>query len=255
MNRLEFNNYFYNEDKSFILKLYDKMVLAEKSGGCIFTNEFYPPNLWCKLQEIAPKFNIYVHSYGGSEDSEKRMVAFYNYDVEQFPIKLMKIHNKSKFSTLEHKDYLGAIMSLGIKREKLGDLIVDNDDCYFSVYEDICEYLKSNISQIGKNPCTIEEVSDFSNIPGPAFKDEVIISTSYRLDCVTSALTGLSRTKCLNMISAGKVLLNYIVETHKDKVVSENSIITIRGYGKFKVLDSDSNTGSGRFKINVKKYV
>jgi RNA-binding protein YlmH len=257
MNKNDFTNYFYDEDRSLVLKLYDKITLAEKGGSCIFTNEFYAPNLWNKLQEIVSKFNLHMEAYGGFSDSEKRMVAFYTYDIEAFPIRLMKIQNKSKFSSLEHKDYLGAIMSLGIRREKLGDLIVDvdKDCCYFSVSDDIVEFILSNLDQIGKNPCEIEEVFNFDNIPGPKLKDLLIVSTSNRLDCITSSLTGLSRTKALTMIASSKVLLNYIVETKKDKVVLEGSIVTIRGYGKFRVLDCVGSSGSGRLKINVKKYV
>lgn len=255
MNKNEFINYFYDEDKALVLKLYDKMLLAEKSKSCIFTNEFYAPNLWSKLQNVAPRFNVLVNSYGGFSDSEKRMVAFYTYELDEYPIKLLHIQNKSRFSTLEHKDYLGALMSLGIRREKLGDLIADKEDCYFSVCEDICEYIETNVNQIGKNPCFVEEVSNFDNVPGPTLRDGVITSTSYRLDCITSALTGLSRTKCLTMISSSKVLLNYMVEDHKDKIVEEGSVVTIRGYGKYKILECVGNSGSGRLKINIKKYV
>ena len=257
MNKSDFTKYLYDEDRSLVLKLYDKIMLAEKSGSCIFTNEFYAPNLWNKLQEIVYKFNIHMETNGGFSDSEKRMVSFSTYNSEAFPIRLMKIQNKSKFSRLEHKDYLGALMSLGIKREKLGDLIVDADKdcCFFSVSDDVVEFVLSNLDHIGKNPCSIEEVFSFDNIPGPNLKDLLIVSTSSRLDCITSSLTGLSRTKALEMISSSKVLLNYIVETKKDKVVAEGSIITIRGYGKFRVLDCASTSGSGRLRINVKKYV
>jgi RNA-binding protein YlmH len=255
MNKNEFLNFFYEEDKSHILKVYDKITLAEKSGACIFSTEFYSPNIWSKLQELSINIGISFESFGGFIDSERRLIAFFSSELDSFPIKMIKIINKSKFSRLEHKDYLGAMMSLGVKREKLGDLVVKENSCYAAVCEDIYDYVKASLTQIGKSPCDIEEISDLDNIPAPEFKNEIIIATSYRLDCIASAITGLSRTKCLSLISSGKVLVNYVVESQKDRIIFNNYTVTIRGYGKYRILDTVGNSGSGRLKINVNKYI
>jgi RNA-binding protein YlmH len=254
MEKSEFLNYMMNEDKSMLLKIYDKMLLAERTGQCIFSNEFYPPNLWSKLHNAALKFNIKMDSYGGFEESERRMVAFYTYDLMSFPLKIININNKSKFTTLGHRDYLGALMSLGIKREKMGDLIVSDDSSFIAVCEDVSSYIEDNLISIGRCPCLIEEIFDFENLPKPSFKNIVVISTALRLDCITSALTGLSRSKCMDLVSGGKVLLNYNIEVEKDRLVSENSIVTIRGYGKYRIDSIAGKSSSGRLKLNVRKY-
>jgi RNA-binding protein YlmH len=188
-------------------------------------------------------------------DSERRMVVFCNETVEGFPIKLIKITNKSKFTKLEHRDYLGAMMSLGVKREKIGDFVIQGNSCYVAICEDIYEYIINNLTAIGKCPCEIVEELDFCGLPSIEYKDETIIATSQRLDCIVSSLTNLSRSKAILLINGGKVLLNYEEIVEKDKVVQLGSTITIRGFGKYRIVDIAGNSNSGRLKINVKKYI
>jgi RNA-binding protein YlmH len=254
MDKSEFLNYMGNEDKSMLLKIYDKMLLAERTGQCVFLNEFYPPNLWNKLYNTAIRFNIKMASFGGFDESERRMVAFYTYDLMPFPVRIFNIINKSKFTSLEHRDYLGAIMSLGLNREKMGDLVVSDNSSFIAVSEDVSAYIKDSLQNIGKCPCSVEEVFDFEKLPRPNFKNLVVISTSLRLDCIASALTGLSRNKSIDLINGGKVLLNYNVEVEKDRIVNENSILTIRGYGKYRVDGIAGKSSSGRLKLNIRKY-
>lgn len=254
MEKSEFLSYMGNEDKSMLLKIYDKMLLAERTGQCIFLNEFYPPNLWSKLSNVALKFNIKMDSFGGFEEGERRMVAFYTYDLMTFPLQIINIVNKSKFTKLEHRDYLGAIMSLGLNREKMGDLIVSDNSSYIAVSEDVSDYIRDSLVNIGKCPCSAEVVFDFEKLPKPSFRNLVVISTSLRLDCITSALTGLSRSKSIDLVSGGKVLINYNVEVEKDRIVNENSIVTIRGYGKYRIDGIAGKSNSGRLKLNIRKY-
>ena len=246
------------DDKNFISNIYDKITLSLKSGKVIFSNEFYTPDVWKKLLELSTKLGINVSSYGVFEESERHMVCFSSNQVldhYHYPIKLVKIVNKSKFTNLTHKDFLGALMSLGINREKLGDLITEENTCYCAMCEDIFEYVSDKLTSIGKCPCTLIDVVDQEEIPTPKLVDQVIIATSYRVDSIVSAISGISRNKCLSLINSGKVLLNYEVITEKDRLVNMNSVITLRGFGKYRILGTNGNSGSGRLRINMKKYV
>lgn len=247
-----------SEDKNFISNIYDKITLSRKSGKVVFSNEFYTPDVWKKLQELSTKLGINVSSYGVFEESERHMVCFFsNQELNRYdyPIKLVKIINKSKFTKLAHKDFLGALMSLGINREKLGDLITEENTCFCAMCEDIYDYVSNRLTSIGKCPCTLVDIVDREEIPKPKLVDQVIIATSYRVDCIVSALSGISRNKCLSLINSGKVLVDYEVVTEKDRLVNMNSVITLRGYGKYKILGTNGNSGSGRLRINMKKYV
>jgi RNA-binding protein YlmH len=255
MNKEDFLKLLRDVDKAVASKIYDKMILAGKTGKAIFTNEFYPPNIWSKLSNANSVIKLKVFTYGIFEEAERRVIAFSEEEPAYYPVKLIEIKNKSKFSLLEHKDYLGALMSLGVKREKMGDLVLDGDKCYGAVYEEVCEYIEGNLDLIGKSPCSIREIKEIVEIPKAKFEDKVIISTSYRLDSVVSALCGLSRNKAVEIIGSGKVLVNYTSVFEKDYAIHSDDVLTVRGVGKYRFKETIGSSGSGRLKIIVRKYI
>ncbi len=254
MNKEEFLEYLGEKDTSAIAA-YKKLSLAKQCSYEIFTNEFYTPNIWSKIKKMSSKFSINVETWGGFEEAERRIIGFNLEDKSHYPISIIEIVNKSKFILLEHKDYLGAIMSLGIKRNKLGDLVVNENRCFAAVFQDIADYICMNLSSIGKCPCEVVVVNDFYSLPAAKFEKLVTIVSSVRLDCVIAGLCNLSRSKAEQVIKSGKVLLDYSEALEKNKEVSFGNVITIRGYGKYKVGEILGNTAKGRIKIEIKKYI
>lgn len=260
MNKKEFIATIDIDEKNVLSNVYDKIQLAQKINKSIYLSEFYSPQLWRKLNNISHLLNCKIESYGVFKESERRMLCILDKDEKQeefqYPLELIKIKNKSSFSKLSHSDYLGALMSLGLKREKFGDLIVDEDICYVPICSDIYLYVKDNLCKISNSPCSIE-VLDLNNITIPEYKflEKVVTSTSRRIDCVVASICGISRNLSVDLIKKGNVLLDYQKINNKDKVVSEDSTITIRGYGKFKILQDIGKTKKDRCKISVKKYI
>jgi len=254
-------NYFLNsiscEDKNLISSIFNKLQIAEKTNKVIFTNDFLSPSLWNQISTACEKYKIKSFANGIFEDADRRMVAFSTNDEPvMYPINLLKISNNSKFSTLGHKDYLGAMMSLGIKREKLGDLIIEDTICYAPVCSDISSYIINNLNTIGNCPCEVSE-HDYTSqeLPQRKFKERVIISTSLRLDGMVSAICNISRNSSVELISGGKILVNYFQCLKKDKVIKNSDTLTIRGYGKFKVAEIIGSTQKDRLKIAIKEYI
>lgn len=256
MDKKSFLNHIDYEDKNALSNLYDKIQLAEKISRPVFTNEFYPPNVWKTINAMKNIMGISVYTNGIFEDSERRVMAFSTEGIDFYPILLMRIENKSRFQELQHRDYLGAIMSLGIKREKFGDLIVNENSCYAAVCEDIFDYIRDNLTTIGKCPCKVEKMQalNLENI-SPRFERMAIHSTSLRLDCLISSICNVSRTKAVDLIQAGKVLIDYSEALEKDKTVEEGTVITIRGFGKYKLEEQNGSTQRGRLKLSLKKYI
>ncbi|WP_051541993.1 YlmH/Sll1252 family protein [Clostridium lundense] len=250
VNNVEF------DDKNRICNLYDKMLLSNKIGNTVFTDEFYPPNVWRRLEELRECIPVNIFSNGIFEEAERRIIAFSPQEVWHYPLELIKIINKSPFKSLTHREYLGSIMSLGIRRDKFGDLIVKDDICYLPLQDELKEYVIANLKNIGNCPCDVKIVDIYNeDIPQYNFQDLNIISTSNRIDCVLSGITNLSRSKALELISSGKVLMDYLPIKDKDKIVKEKSIITIRGFGKYKFVDKSGLTGSGRQRLLFKKFI
>ncbi|NMM61411.1 RNA-binding protein [Clostridium sp. P21] len=243
-------------DNNVVSSIYDKIILAQKINKVICTGEFYTPQVWKTIESLSEDIGINVYSYGVFEDAERRIIAFSNDNVLYYPVNLIKVKGKSKFNNLKHKDYLGAIMALGIKREKFGDLILSNDECYAAVHEEIVQYIKMNLTSIGKSKCTVDVLNICDcRIPKYDFQESVVNVSSLRIDCVVSTLCNIARGKAEELIRQGKVLVDYSDDFRKNKILKFSSIITIRGYGKFKIVEEIGWTNSGKVKILVKKFI
>ncbi|MFD3157423.1 RNA-binding protein [Haloimpatiens sp. FM7330] len=258
MNKDKFINSFNNADKIILSNIYDKIILANKIPKVIYCSEFYTPNIWKRLLEMRGSFNINTYCFGIFEESERRMLAFSNdfYSELEYPLDLLKIKLKSSFTNIKHKDFLGAILGLGIKREKLGDLILEGKTCYAAVSSDVSDYIIYNLQSIGSSPCLVQKVDmRESSIPCYDFEDKIIIMNSNRLDAFVSRLCNISRSKSVELIKNGKVLIDYACTNKKDVELRENFILTIRGYGKFKIDKQVGFTQKGKIKVLVKKFI
>ncbi|QGU95124.1 hypothetical protein GOM49_08490 [Clostridium bovifaecis] len=260
MNKKEFLNRIKYEDKVILSNIYDKILLREKTGKAVYVCEFYPPIVWKSLVNISEGLNCKIHTYGVFEESDRRLISILSKDetdnINDYPVDLIKIKNKSNFVDLKHADFLGALMNQGIKREKFGDLILEDQNCYVPVCKDISEFVKENLVRIGKNPCEIVSI-DTKNTKVPTYKFEKrnIVVTSMRLDSVVASICGISRNTSAEMIKKGLILLDYEKALQKDTYVDVESIITARGYGKFKIHEHIGKTQKDREKIIIKKYI
>lgn len=257
MNKSQFLNSVNIEDKNLLSNIYNKIQIAEKTDKIIFIDNFLPPAVWNQISNLCENYQTKLFTNGVFKNADRRMLSFSSYDEPIiYPISMLKISNKSKFSRLDHKDYLGAIMSLGIKREKLGDLIIQNDVCYAPVCNDISNYIINNLSKIKNCPCEVSEYDYILNdLPERKLLEKTIISTSFRLDSMVSAICNVSRSNSVELISKGKTLVNYFQCEKKDKVIKNNDTLTIRGYGKFMVADIIGSTQKGRLKVIIKQYI
>lgn len=253
MDKKQFFSLFNNIDEFDISKLYEKFQLARRAGIAIFTNEFYTPDVWSTLENLNLN-DLLIESYGIFPDSDRRVIGFNRSYYEEFPVKLIKIKCNTKFTKLAHKDYLGSIMALGIKREKLGEIILGDECAYVAIQEDMVDFLISSLNKIRNLTCKCTIVGDDKPLPEAKYEESVVISTSTRLDCIVAAIGNVSRSKATELVSQGKVLVNYICTTDKSHEVKENIKITIKGLGKFKICEISGITKSGRLKMTVYKY-
>ncbi|WP_026881288.1 YlmH/Sll1252 family protein [Clostridium akagii] len=256
MNKKEFLNTIHSDNESELSNIFEKIILAERTGSTVYTNEFYTPNIWRAVIRLQEHFGIYISSSGIFENSERHILAFSSKPLSYFPIKLIRIDNSSKFDKVAHKDYMGAILSLGISRNKLGDFVTIDNECYVASCEDIVYYIASNLTTIGRCPCKVSEYNPLMGaIPDIKFDDMNIIVTSLRLDCLVSGICNVTRSKSLALISSGSILSDYVTIREKNYSVKYGEVITIRGYGKFKIVTTNGNTGRERIRLLIKKFV
>lgn len=245
---------FLREDTEDVIKVYQAMSLAYNKGIPSFTKFFCKPNIWMYFIKNFSNNNFLVEAKGAFEECDRRILSFNNIYSIPFPYKIIKINNKSKFNNLSHKDYLGAIMALGIEREKLGDLRVIDNSAIVPVYDEVANYILYELKNVGKAPVSIEEITE-DNLPISNFLQGVIIVPSLRLDNVVSKLANISRGKAVDIIDSGKVLIDYSKSIDKSKEVKDGQRVTISGVGKFIIREIVGNTKSGRYKVKMNKFI
>ncbi|MCI6693137.1 MULTISPECIES: YlmH/Sll1252 family protein [unclassified Clostridium] len=246
---------FSEDDVNEAIKIYENYKLAFEKDITIFSNSFCPPNIWSFFQENCQNSDFKIVTNGLFEEAERRVIAFNNkYNID-YPIEALQIRNKSNFSNLRHKDYLGAILSLGIDRNKIGDVVVKDDRAYVPVMEDISSYILNNLASIGKSPVEISILYDLVDLPSIDFDEISINVQSLRLDSVVAKLANISRSKAIELLDSSKVLVNYVKSKDKSQELLKGTRLTIRGNGKYIVGDIIGETRSGKQRIIVKKYV
>lgn len=245
---------FLREDTEDVIKVYQAMSLAYNKGIPSFTKFFCKPNIWMYFIKNFSNNNFLVEAKGAFEECDRRILSFNNIYSIPFPYKIIKINNKSKFNNLSHKDYLGAIMALGIEREKLGDLRVIDNSAIVPVYDEVANYILYELKNVGKAPVSIEEITE-DNLPISNFLRGVIIVPSLRLDNIVSKLANISRGKAVDIIDSGKVLIDYSKSIDKSKEVKDGQRVTISGVGKFIIREIVGNTKSGRYKVKMNKFI
>ena len=242
---------FLKEDTEDVLKVYECMSLAYSKGIPMFTKFFCKLNIWLFFINKFNSNNFKVEAKGAFDECDRRILAFNNiYDIPM-PYMIVNFINKSKFNNLCLKVYLGAIMALGLEREKLGDLRVIDDFAIVPIYDEVADYVISELSSVGRAPVIVEEVFE-DNLPKCNYVEEIIIVSSLRLDSIVAKLAKLSRGKAIDLIDSGKVLVDYSKSSQKSKDIKTNQRITIGGTGKFIIGEIVGSTKSGKYKVKIK---
>ena len=178
-----------------------------------------------------------------------------NYDKIMQVIEILLPNNlKGEYT---HRDYLGGLMKLGIKREKIGDIVTFEEGAHIVILNDIIEYVKTNIENLtrfSKSEINIKSIEELHSIDIKTNTIQIIL-TSLRVDNVVAELVTTSRSKAEEIISSGRVFVNFENVIKNSKILQENDIITIRGKGRFKISNIERNTRKGRLVINVEQYV
>ena len=173
-------------------------------------------------------------------------------DIEQ-PIKFIQIDGNFKFRSVSHKDYLGSLLGLGIKREKIGDILIHEDFCQVVVSSDICDYIVMNLTKVATNSVKVKEINrEELKTSEKKYKDISFTVSSDRLDCVISGIYNISRQESLKYINAERVHLNYEKITSASKTVSSGDLISVRGKGRSEVVEIGGETRKGRTRVKAR---
>ena len=172
------------------------------------------------------------------------------------PYDIIKISGNFKFNKLSHRDYLGALLALGIKREKLGDIHVHEDCAYIIADKNVSHYIMFNLTSINKASITakIIDEDDFEESI-PSYQEKIITTSSRRADAVVSEIFNLSRTKIQEYILKERLYVDFELFTTNSREIKDGSLISLKGYGRAIFDEVISETKKGKMRARVKKVL
>ena len=197
--------------------------------------------------------------FGGYENAQRTMLAVFSADVKSvdpgsFPVSPITFHFR-KQDSLTHRDFLGAIMSLKVKRDAVGDILVGEGICVIFVKTEFASIMADEITKVGSVGVTASMGAP--EVLPQAFALVSVGGTvsSMRFDCIVALLTRLSREKASQMITDGLCQINHRECNRVSRELLKGDVISIRSFGKYIVEEIEGVTKKGRLKILIKKYM
>ena len=246
------------------IDLKNKMFkIIDKANGCLknydvrysdFLNPFEIENAKAILNS---NDNLKYTVDGGHEESERKIVFIYPFYMEYEDIseklRFIQIEGNFKFKSISHKDYLGSLLGLGIKREKIGDIIIHDNFCQVVVTFDICDFILMNLDKVARNNVKLKEISKSEIIYNPPnYKEVNFTVSSSRIDCIISGIYNISRQESGKLINNEKVQVNYEKVTSCSKEIKSESLISVRGKGRVLISNIGDLTKKGKIKVQGK---
>lgn len=250
----------------------DCLRMAER--GELVCGNFLTPAEITHLERLVKERGVAnrVFFFGGYADAERRRACFLpsyiaeldgereslaqQFFPDEFPSHAIKITGSGFGRELTHRACLGACLALGIERHTIGDIVIKDGCAVVFCTDKIAEFLISDLDRVGADKVTVDKFSaDADFCADRKFSDASDTVASDRFDCVVASLTKLSRERAQALIKSGVCEIDYAVCDRPDKSVPTPCTVSLRGYGKFKILCFDGQTKKGRLRLKAQKYV
>lgn len=203
-----------------------------------------------------------VALWGGHYDCSYVVAGFFpeeyqEYSMTLFPVTCICIKPvDTRYTTpLTHRDYLGAILNLGIERSMIGDIRIEEYNAFVFCKKEISSFIQEKLRMVKHTAVICSVIENIEEIPKQQFEVFYRSVASPRLDNVVAAMVGKARGKAAELITQGKVIVDSSERTSVSYLCKDGCIISVRGYGKFRLgIPEDSVTAKGKQKIQIYKY-
>lgn len=238
--------------------------LADKA----YQNSQYIFTSFLSMQEIDLYYRMerelsYVQTtlFGGTQDCERIMIRFGSEDlcgyVEPFPICCVEISPViEKFAEqLSHRDYLGALMNLGIERSMLGDIIIVEKTAFLFCTEKMSTYIIDNLDTVRHTHVKCRVTTEFPESTITKLERKSVLVSSQRIDGVVAKIFNLSRSQVIELFRAKKIFVNGRVCENNSGLLKIDDKVSVRGFGKFSYLGKSYETKKGKLSVEADVYV
>lgn len=245
------------EDISSFKKKINSYIKRAEEGNVCLTNFLDEAEI--SIVEELMKNNNYIEASSNGKiinaDRVRYIFSMYPIEEDDYKIKLYQIVYNKKFYDISHRSILGSLMSLGIKRDCIGDIIVKNNkDAFFACTEEIDPFILENFHSVARAAIQLKEV-DFPLESEIKYEDKTYFLSSLRLDVVVCAVYGFSRSEVLEILTNGDIYVNQVLNQNPSHILKQDDVISVRHKGKFKMNNIGGNSKSGRIITEIGKRV
>lgn len=261
MSHREIYEHFHPDEKAFVDRAWEWVERAAERHETKRT-DFLDPRQAHILFTLANRSSDaqVVLSGGGTQAERQRAIIAPDYkplEDEDMGIVVLDISSDDRrISELDHGDYLGALLGLGIKRDKIGDLHVSEEGCHVLIAEEIGDFLIGHMKQAHRIDVnvSVRPLSALREVKS-ALEEQTLSVASMRLDGVASDVFRLSRTKIIAPIKAGRCRVSWKPVEDPSFQLKAGDVVSMKGFGRFKVLEVEGVSKSGRIRVRVGKFV
>ncbi|HHU30119.1 MAG: YlmH/Sll1252 family protein [Bacillota bacterium] len=238
----------------------DHAARAEQKGKMQLT-DFLDPFQQRTADKVMHYFKgLKQVSWGGYASAERVRVLIFpakeQLSTADVPLAYAAITLGASDAGITHRDYLGALLALGLRREKIGDIIVLPDGAAQVVlHPEIISYVLANLQKVGKYNARVEEITAESlTIPAGRTREIMTTVASLRLDAVAGSGFGVSRSKMVPVIRAGHVKVNWQSAKNAGMAVKAGDVISVAGRGRIEIAEILGESKKGRIRLLLKKH-
>ena len=236
-----------------------ELALRAMHSRCPCFTRFLEPSMENEARHAAAQAEVRVEFFGGFDEAERRIAAFYTDDAPEaweFPLSCLEIKWNPKYASPGHRDLLGAVMGLGLERDSIGDIALSEREgsAYLFVHQDVEKYVSANLESAGRAGVKTAPLKDEMKIKPPEGQEIRATVPSERMDAVLAAGLKISRNEAQKLISSGMVKRNHLEELRGDVRLEDNDLLSVRGYGRMKIILFDGLTRKGRLVVRLFRY-
>ena len=257
-----FYAHFHPDEKAFVDRVQEWLSRTLTQHEIRRTDFLDPRQQSIVVSLINRESDISYRFDGGDAEAErKRAIIAPDYiDVtyEDAELAVIEVTSPSeKFAELDHGDFLGALVGLGIKRDKLGDIFVHPTFCHIVTTKEMASYLDIHLRQVHRVNVFTAILPIASLVPIHSEMEQLQFTvSSLRLDAIASDAYRISRAKIVEPIKAGKCRVNWKQEEDPSKLLKTGDVVSLKGLGRFKIVSiSDTTTKKGKIRVEIGKYI
>lgn len=248
-----------SEDEKLKKRFLELSNRSNLENRYIFTNFLGLSELSVFYESTKEMGNLPYEVFGGYEDAERVLIRFGSFESlgyeEPYPIAILEISPLiEKFSDdLTHRDFLGALMNLGIEREVLGDILLKKNKAYLFCLVSMKEYIINELSKVKHTSVKIRETDSLPETDKYVPTESLIQVASLRLDAVIARTYNLSRNDAVELFFEKKVFLNGRLIESNSKAVTSGDKVTVRGFGRFEISEVAGISKKGKQNLKILK--